>query len=49
MENQASKNLRLTGLSTDDAGLYKCRATNEYGKVVSSEAKLTVIAGKICI
>ena len=47
MANKVSKTLRLTSLSTADDGLYKCRATNTYGKVVSSEATLTVIAGKI--
>lgn len=46
MANKVSKTLRLTSLSADDDGLYKCRATNRYGKAVSSEATLTVIAGK---
>lgn len=46
MANKVSKTLRLTSLSTADDGLYKCRAINKYGKVVSSEATLTVIAGK---
>ena len=46
MANKVSKTLRLTSLSTADDGLYKCRVTNRYGKAVSSEATLTVIAGK---
>lgn len=46
MANKVSKTLRLTSLSAADDGLYKCRATNRYGKAVSSEATLTVIAGK---
>ena len=46
MANKVSKNLRLTSLSAADDGLYKCRATNRYGKAVSSEATLTVIGGK---
>ena len=47
--NQATNTLRLSSLSTANGGLYKCRASNEYGKAVSNEAKLTVIAGKIYI
>ena len=47
MENQVSMTLRLKHLSIVDDGLYKCRATNQYGKAVSSKAKLTVIPGKI--
>lgn len=46
MANKVSKTLRFTRLSTADDGLYKCRATNRYGKAVSSEATLTVLAGK---
>ena len=46
MANQVSKTLHLKSLSIAADGLYKCRATNEYGKAVSSKAKLTFVTGK---
>ncbi|KAJ7388752.1 Cartilage intermediate layer protein [Desmophyllum pertusum] len=42
---ESTSRLRLTSLSSGDAGLYRCRATNEFGTILSSEAQLTVVAG----
>ena len=42
---KAGSRLRLERLSTDNAGRFKCQATNEYGVVFSSEAELKVVDG----
>ncbi|KAL9968790.1 hypothetical protein ACROYT_G020915 [Oculina patagonica] len=43
--DESSSSLRLSSLSTDDAGSYRCRATNDFGSMYSSEANLNVVAG----
>ncbi|XP_078375573.1 cartilage intermediate layer protein 1-like [Oculina patagonica] len=42
---ESSSSLRLSSLSTDDAGSYRCRATNDFGSMYSSEANVKVIPG----
>ena len=38
----SSSSYVLTSLTMDDAGYYKCRANNDYGAIVSSEAQINV-------
>ncbi len=45
--HESNSNLRLSNLSSDDSGSYRCRATNDVGSIFSSEANLKVIPGKM--
>ena len=38
----ASSTMEFTSLTLDDAGYYSCRANNDYGAILSSEAHINV-------
>ena len=46
-EETYESTLKLTGLSSADAGSYQCRARNKFGAAFSETAELKIVPGKL--